>query len=183
MYFDNKIYNQPNANVQALIKIGDQWRVEDWTGKQSTQFCRDQRDERLQELVIIISNTAWQDRSYQIGYYNGGNPKLYVSNVGCWKWNGTATGTYITKGFWTITTTANVSFVYDAQSAGPLLPRRYLPSGTLTWQLAGTNSGCMYSGGPTTVPITPFGDLEVPINTSADAPVCTQRLSGKRSCG
>ncbi|RKG69120.1 Ig-like domain-containing protein [Corallococcus sp. CA054B] len=55
----------PAARVQALVKIGGQWRApEDWTKLQKKKFCRDKPEEHVEELVIIISNSEWQDRSH-----------------------------------------------------------------------------------------------------------------------
>jgi hypothetical protein len=54
---------EPRAKVQALIKIeGQGWTYEDWTDLPERKFCRTKPEERLEELIIIFSNSEWQDR-------------------------------------------------------------------------------------------------------------------------
>jgi hypothetical protein len=76
------------ANVQALIKIDGQWHREDWTERPIVFFCRDQKSQRIEELVLVFSNSSHdQERIVQP---LGEAPVLAVSNAGCWKWQGTA---------------------------------------------------------------------------------------------
>lgn len=54
-----------HAHVNALAKIGGQWRApEDWTRLARKRYCREQPAEHIEELVIIVSNSAWNDRSH-----------------------------------------------------------------------------------------------------------------------
>lgn len=54
---------EPRAKVEALIKIeGQPWTSEDWTRLPDREFCRTKPEERVEELVIIISNSEWEDR-------------------------------------------------------------------------------------------------------------------------
>ena len=81
--------------LQAVKKIGGQWQApEDWTADSTKSFCLDKRDERLEELILIVSNSqagSSADPPFRI-------PELFpvrlsTSNVGCWRWSGTASTT------------------------------------------------------------------------------------------
>jgi hypothetical protein len=77
--------------VRALIRLeGQPWQEEDWTQTMSTVYCRDRNSERPEELVIIASNSEWQDRNDS---FFANDFHLYVSHIGCWRWAGTATTT------------------------------------------------------------------------------------------
>ena len=80
------------AKVQALYKVeGDsQWKFEDWTGRSQVSFCRDATAERLTELVVIFSNSAYQDRSYRV-QPQGINSALVASDMPCWRFTGSGT--------------------------------------------------------------------------------------------
>ena len=95
VYWSNPIAIFPNnqfMKVQAVKKIAGQWRApEDWTQESYKQFCLDKKDERLEELILIISNSE-VNRASELPF---SIPKLFpmvlsTSNVGCWKWQGTA---------------------------------------------------------------------------------------------
>ena len=80
------------ARVQALIKIAGraEWEpVQDWTNEPYKFFCRDQADQRLEELVIIFSNSEYQDRDWTL-LPHGVAPYLWVTDIGCWRWQGNA---------------------------------------------------------------------------------------------
>jgi len=87
--------NRDFMKVQAVKKIGGVWQpVEDWTADSTKNFCRDKRDERLEELILIVSNSEVNrgaEQPFRI-------PELFpmrisTSNVGCWRWGGTASTT------------------------------------------------------------------------------------------
>ncbi|MBI5719654.1 MAG: Ig-like domain-containing protein [Burkholderiales bacterium] len=95
VYFANPIAALPERSfikVQAKKKIGGQWRaVEDWTNEPYKQFCLDQAEERLEELVIIVSNSEVNRGSEQPFRIPKAFPmQIATSNVGCWRWLGTA---------------------------------------------------------------------------------------------
>jgi hypothetical protein len=50
--------SDPRAKIYAIVKIrGQDWKkVQDWSHDQRRFFCRDARDEDLEELVLIVSN-------------------------------------------------------------------------------------------------------------------------------
>ena len=87
--------NREFMKLQAVKKIGGVWQpVEDWTAESTKNFCRDKRDERLEELILIVSNSEVNrgaEQPFRI-------PELFpmrvsTSNVGCWRWGGTASTT------------------------------------------------------------------------------------------
>ncbi|MCE9658598.1 MAG: Ig-like domain-containing protein [Burkholderiales bacterium] len=127
VYFTNPIGTIPmhqNMKVQARKKIAGQWKdVEDWTSEPFKQFCLDKKAERLEELVIVISNSEVNRASEQPFRF----PKLFPmlassSNVGCFMWLGTATTT-VTGGS-TIVTDSTTSAVSVALVPGAVLPGR-----------------------------------------------------------
>ncbi len=131
------------VRVQALYKIKgqDYWVQDDWTEKPVQTFCRDVAAERLEELVIIISNSQFLDpnkRAKPVGHY----PLLSVSNVGCYKWSGTATATrHEHAGTVVVSTVASpLSLTRIAETdPGPVVS--YSPTGTLTVQESGACTG------------------------------------------
>ena len=92
--FRNEVLGQRTARVQALVKVAGAWVVEDWTTVNYRAFCRDVRSERLEELVLIISNSEWQDPGHALT--TSDLPWLVATNIGCWHWSGTVTAT-VTK--------------------------------------------------------------------------------------
>jgi hypothetical protein len=77
-----------NAHIQALVKIGGQWKpAADWTTRSRTTFCRDRAEERVEELVIIISNSEWRDRNNALAPNT--LPRLTYTSIGCHSYSGT----------------------------------------------------------------------------------------------
>ncbi len=94
-YFFNPIAGLPNREfikVQVKKKIGGTWReIEDWTAEPFKQLCLDRKDERVEEILVVVSNSEVNRGSELPLRY----PKLVpmaasTSNVGCWKWQGSA---------------------------------------------------------------------------------------------
>jgi hypothetical protein len=130
------------AHIDALIKVRDQdWRVEDWTNKGFVAFCRDRVSERIDELVLIISNSEFADRNRKLKHSNLA-PLLWVSNMGCWQWKGTTTAT-LTGGGGLGSTTVKIDSVdatFTTFGLGPPL-LFYSVQGNLKWQLSGDCEG------------------------------------------
>lgn len=76
------------GNIQAFVKIGGQWQYQDWTNQPFKSFCRDQRAERLEELVVIVSNSE-HDPNHLL-QASGLPSTLTASNIGCWRYSGNA---------------------------------------------------------------------------------------------
>ena len=112
---------KPHLHIRALMKINGQWKPEeDWTNAPFKTFCRDARDERIEELVVMYSNSnpARPRESSVIDLIPGGPvnfvPAVQVSNVGCWKWEGTAS-----------LTTDNVDGPVTVESAAGVVFQRF----------------------------------------------------------
>jgi hypothetical protein len=79
------------ATSQAFVKLNGEWqKAQDWTELPLRFFCRDRRAQRIDELVLVVSNSEWQDRSYVLEP-SGKAPLVAANNVGCIKWEGTIT--------------------------------------------------------------------------------------------
>lgn len=153
--------------VEALIKLeGQDWVRQDVSNQPGIALCRDQADERLEELVLIYSNSNHENRGEVLGPVDL-DPTLWVSNIGCWGWEGTASATIQSDG---VTHTAHATARFEASDspalsavpAGPPgfpdlppdvtvligLSKFYQPvSGSIEWSVSGTDSsGCTHSG-------------------------------------
>jgi hypothetical protein len=130
------------AHVTALIQMGGSWKEEDWTNRQFVTFCRDLRAERIEKLVLIISNSEFKNRGRSLrapGLY----PILFASNMGCWQWKGTATFNANLAPSGTATGTAQVTWTRVDEPAPPL-QLLYNAEGGLNWSI--TQPGCSVSG-------------------------------------
>jgi hypothetical protein len=150
-----------SITVQALLKIegDDEWQVEDWTYLPEAGFCRDSKDGRIEELVLIFANSEYDDANPDYTFNPKGlQPTLLVSDVGCYRWEGTVTATYVGASDRVETkSTSNVVF----ERTGGLdrwvrEQQQYtLTTGTLSWSYVlhtarGTDYDCVW-----TLPSTP----------------------------
>ncbi|MHB1134467.1 MAG: hypothetical protein ACYC4L_19010 [Chloroflexota bacterium] len=136
--------------VQLLYKIeGQDWQHEDLTYKKTISFCRDARAERLEELVIIYSYGQLGDRSARSDLNVPDlAPVLRVTNIGCWRWQGTVSLTVPRPQGVQETAHTNVVLERDGDGYHSMLGFR-AHSGNTTWQLSGTDAGryhCNYHG-------------------------------------
>lgn len=86
VYFANTLRygSWPTAKVQALFSVNGAWYHEDWTDMYGAGFCRDMQAERIDTLIIVISNSEWQDRRHELKPAEP--PRLNVTNVACRGW-------------------------------------------------------------------------------------------------
>lgn len=142
------------AKVQALVKVGGQWRVEDWTQRALVTYCRDLPLERVEEIVVIYSNSQFGDRTRRLTERMG-PPQLIASNLGCTSWNGSLkwSADFIAPATWTATSNDAVFEFLDFamgvedDDGVPVLGSMYAATrGTVTWKTAGSADGCTYSG-------------------------------------
>lgn len=137
------------AHVWAIYKLTGRttWEPpQNWTQRMYAGFCRDVTAERITDLVLVYSNSEWQDRTYKLDA-PGEEPLLYMSNIGCWRWEGKAT--YETVEWGTQKTKVEVDVVWERQpNSGQFpVPALYrLVSGKGTWSVSGTFFGCAVSG-------------------------------------
>lgn len=133
------------ASIWALFKIaGEQaWREpEEWTGKETRFFCRDRKSERIEELVLVVSNSAFDD-PYRLKPPDE-PPLLFFSKVGCWRWKALTQVKYDSGpgGFRTTVSASNVLFAHpdvpdlDEAQDGRL---QFFPvGGQIDWEIEGT---------------------------------------------
>lgn len=95
LMLSNPLGSMPQAQHLKLIavkKIGGQWRTpEDWTAEPTKYFCRDKVAERVEELLLIVSNSDPDPNAAPAVVPSRTPFELSASNVGCWKWTGQAT--------------------------------------------------------------------------------------------
>lgn len=81
--------DKQGATVQALLKFeGRDWALEDWTNVPERRYCLDMKSERLEQLVVMQSNSEFKNRGYFIKSSQLPST-VWVSNLGCWQWKGT----------------------------------------------------------------------------------------------
>ena len=90
---NNPIAGAPNIEfikVQVVQKIGGVWQApEDWTNDAFKSFCLDKKDERIQELILIVSNgEAARATEHPFVISHLAPMKVTTSNAGCWQWTG-----------------------------------------------------------------------------------------------
>ena len=161
MMFHNTFYenrkNGADINVQALWKdAAGKWTEEDWTELEWIGFCRDQKDQRLSDLVVIVSSAKWQDPGNPIRAAT--EPEFKRNNVGCWGYQGTASR---------VTTYSNGTSGKTTASATPRFG--FAPSGTAS--PAGTRLRAFFTG-----PL--FHDGGVAFDERYSEGVCTYSASG-----
>lgn len=63
LVFRNTVHGIQGAGVQAFVKLKNgTWLKQDWTGKKSVEFCRDNGpDQDVTDLVIMYDNARYQD--------------------------------------------------------------------------------------------------------------------------
>lgn len=141
------------AKVQALYRLAgsDDWQEADWTDKPYVSFCRDAKAERLEELVIIQSNSEHEDRGYTVAA-QGLAPRLRASDIGCWQWQGSATHIMDIHGGGLTSHTVEeaTNAVWERDQGYPDIPYPYvtyhLKQAAWTWQRSGTWDCCTFEG-------------------------------------
>jgi hypothetical protein len=130
------------AHIEALIKIrGQDWKREDWTNRGVVPFCRDRAVERIDELVLIISNSEFTQRDRELKH-QALTPRLWVSKMGCWQWKGKTTAT-MTGGHGLGSTTLKIDSddaTFTSFGLGPPFVF-YSAQGNLKWKLSGDCEG------------------------------------------
>lgn len=115
--------NPYKVSVQAFYrKVGSIWQWEHWSDGGLNElvkpFCLDVVAERLDELVIVISNDSPTEDVTDLPVTS--SPRLSVSNVGCWRWHGTSSVT-------THTSSVSTNAVGDETAEGTVTFERESP--------------------------------------------------------
>jgi hypothetical protein len=129
------------AHVWAMIRKGDAWSRESWTERPFVKFCRDLLSERIDELVLVISNSEYKNPDRKLKP-PGLAPVVYTSNIGCAKWEGTSTFTHRRVDLdSTLTISAKMTWTpADLQLEQSSLIF-YRAQGTQNWSVSGQCSG------------------------------------------
>lgn len=139
------------GHVTALVKINGVWKKEDWTPLAGRLYCRDVKSERVEAIVVILSNadidpisSVWPRGDYP--------PLFFASNIGCAVWEGDANLTYRWGDSVVETMTVNglrmeptSDGYYDDNT--PLF-RAFAPvAGGFAYSVSGGDDNCSYSAG------------------------------------
>lgn len=131
------------VSVFALWKPeGKPWVEEDLSDYEWIGFCRDKKDERLEELVIIVSSAEWRGASPVVQAEK--EPRLMRNNIGCWGFAGTTKRTYVKKS-WDQGSGVVTTFTarYDYNPGGNTMTLTDSATGRLRVPVAGP----LFSGG------------------------------------
>ena len=83
---------EPTARVQAMIQMEGEpdYTYEDWTETPVHAFCRQKAGQRLDNLVIILSNSEWKDKLHVL---HPANPPMLFARKECFSgaWSGSIT--------------------------------------------------------------------------------------------
>jgi len=151
------------AHVDALLKIGGKWTRADeatdtdkedvWNGKPFKTYCRDLEKERIESLVIILSNSDIENTLKPQGKYA---PSVQVTNIGCYAWEGGSASaglTYIDlesgqKDHMAVN--LRLEFLHDIpdDEDTPLRRKFTVVASTFTWSVSGASANCGFSGQP-----------------------------------
>ncbi|MBC8509484.1 MAG: hypothetical protein H8D34_31930 [Chloroflexi bacterium] len=80
------------ATWRVLVKVKGKWK--DWTPvfanvySPMLTFCRDSGDERIEEMVVALGNSSTTTSNFVTTAPGGLSPLVFVSNAGCWRWEG-----------------------------------------------------------------------------------------------
>ncbi len=141
-------------HVEALIKIaGEEWIREDWTMFHAQTFCRDVASERIEEIVLIATNSV-PEKDYKITYPSDlGGPKMFVSDIGCWKWEGSIESVEQGDGWQMTTTIDNLVVERDPLQVSPFAVPYNInfiaTGGTMDWSYTGSIGECTVNGNET----------------------------------
>jgi len=134
-----------HAQIWGIAKINGEWQEpEDWTDLPVKQWCREDPDENLQELVIVFANTDWDGKG---DLKPKTSPTIEGSQRPCLGWRGmvtrTQTVTYSSGGVETTTDTGTILWelhdysIPDGKAVAceadedPCLV--YYPTGEISW--------------------------------------------------
>lgn len=146
-----------SAFLHYMPQLGNDIYVdENWTGRRAKTFCRDLRAERIADIELWVQFAPGVTPDPAV------RPTVIVTNIGCWRWQGTATvQTLEHPSPWidlaeqtSATVTLERTRLYDITT--PFQAEFYRPiSGSVHWQLSGTLNDCTYNAGPATAPVLP----------------------------
>lgn len=100
----------PDVALGAIMKIDGTWRTpQDWTNDSHEIFCRDEPNQNLEELILVISDSNWQDREHALRTDNG----TIHTSVDC---GGQLSGTVTWKSSGSVTVPGGGNTTYERQT-------------------------------------------------------------------
>ena len=88
--FDFEVEPASDLDVDALVKVDDTWKRIRSEGNRRLEFCRDDPEERVDEIVLVLSNhERTRDADGQPGKLAG--TYYLTTNTSCAAWSGTIT--------------------------------------------------------------------------------------------
>lgn len=142
--------------MQALVKVGGEWKQpQGWTGNATRTFCRDIDAQNIEELVIIISNSDWENT----GVLQPPQPLNFTARTaGCTDWVGSARADVYVSSVPTQVYKVEVSGIrFQLYETEGNLARYYIvESPGATWRASGTNGPCTVSGEMELLPADPL---------------------------
>lgn len=163
------------AKVQALVKVGGSWRTLDWSNEQQGRFCRQKADERIEELVLIYTNSQFREPGKRLKH-SAEPPILLLSNLACSGWRGDITYRDDDPVLWSATG-KNLTFEYaspfnadEGSNGTALMGSYYYASGSVRATISGSDGDCSYSGDSTYPLAAPGGGTTVFVVIHDNAP-------------
>ncbi|MCY1022517.1 Ig-like domain-containing protein [Pyxidicoccus sp. MSG2] len=158
-----------HVKVQALWLDGNSaWQEEDWSDYEFVGLCRDIRGQRVQHLVIILSNAETEPGGSVTATRT---PYLKRNNIGCWKIQGTVNALTKQPGWTGMGRQGVVTVGFELDAAATALDFKHpqfpdtlrlganmlmSPSGTFFFEVAYGSGGCSNRFGPASFNIAPF---------------------------
>lgn len=132
--------------VEVLTKINGSWSaVQDWTRESARFWCRDKVAERIEEMIVIVSNSEVNRGSERPYVLPQAVPiQISASNVGCWKWTGSASSsTSVSNAGGDLLASASISdATFELQWATPGRLRLQTSAGQVSARQTGTVGVC-----------------------------------------
>ena len=151
---------QPPRRGAAQVPRRDAPRPKTGPIARLAMFCPQTTGQRLDEAVLVISNTS------QTQTLPADPPlKVVATNLGCSRYTGTVSGNehVHTPSINTTETWNATGLVYERDPSGQDNPGILfkLVGGSVTWSIRGTNQGCDISAGPVTLPVKTDGSAGI----------------------
>ena len=125
--------SKDGLDIDGLVDIeGQSWQKNDYTGRTEVKFCLDKPEEKLHEIVLVLSN-----HSVPLSQMVTGKLKVEASTVPC---GGSFSGSADSR-FGPYTMHAEVSYDFD-DTRSTDAQGVYLPSGTVSFT-ADASTGCV----------------------------------------
>ena len=133
--------------MRVEAKRGDSWEHEEAPpAPLGFLFCRDDPDETFQELAVIFGDpTPTPGHTVEP---QGLPPRLFVTDIGCWRWDGEITGerSLGRNGLGAEKTVADVTLELDPSSYFTGLLQFRVRKALFTWEVTGTVDNCTWDG-------------------------------------